>query len=77
MPTCTANLVLVFHTQEENANYTGAFNLNTRQWTHIPAGETNRQMSNNTQGGGGNPASVANGWVYHISFYELIARSSN
>jgi hypothetical protein len=77
MPTCTANLVLVFHTEEENANYTGAFNLNTRTWTHIAAGQTNRQMSNNTQGGGGNPASVANGWVYHIVFNELVARSTN
>jgi outer membrane protein assembly factor BamB len=75
--TCTGNLIFAMHTQEENANYTGAFLLDSpRRWIHILPGETNRQMSNNTQGGGGNPASISHGWVYHISRDELIARKS-
>jgi hypothetical protein len=64
------------HTMEDNANYTGAFNLDTRRWTHIGTGWTNGQMSSNTQGGGGNPASISNGIVYHISYHELVARST-
>ena len=39
-------------------------------------GTTNRQMGNDTQGGGGNPASVANGLIYHISWHELIVRKT-
>lgn len=72
--TCSKNLILAMHIEEENANFTGYYNLDTRQWTLIPAGASNRQMQNNTQGGGGNPASIANGWVYHITYYELVAR---
>ncbi|HWQ05166.1 MAG TPA: PQQ-binding-like beta-propeller repeat protein [Longilinea sp.] len=75
--TCAQNMVIAMHIEEENANFTGFFNLDSRQWTRIAAGAQNRQMSNNTQGGGANPASIANGWVYHISFYELIARNTN
>jgi hypothetical protein len=75
--TCTQNLILAMHIEEENANYTGYFNWSTNRWTRISAGATNRQMANNTQGGGDNPASVANGWVYHITFYELVARTTN
>jgi hypothetical protein len=74
--TCTANIILAMHIQEYNANYTGAYDLDIRRWTRITPGHTNRQMSTNTQGGGGNPASVANGMIYHISFHELIARST-
>jgi outer membrane protein assembly factor BamB len=75
--TCTQNFVLSFHWMEANANYTGAFNLDTRHWTMIVPGYTNRQMSSNTQGGIGNPASVANGRIFHISWHELIARTTN
>jgi hypothetical protein len=74
--TCAGNLILAMHTQEGNANYTGAFDLTNRSWIPIMSGHTNRQMSTNTQGGGGNPASIANGMIYHISFHELIARST-
>jgi outer membrane protein assembly factor BamB len=74
--TCAGNIIFTFHTEEENAHYTGYFNLSTNTWTHISAGHTNLQMTTNTQGGGGNPASIANGIVYHISWYELIARSA-
>ena len=75
--TCAQNMVLAMHIEEENANYTGYFNLDTRRWTRLSSGATNRQMANNTQGGGSNPASIANGWVYHITFYELVARKTN
>jgi hypothetical protein len=73
---CSQNLILTFHVQEGNAHDTGYFNLDTSRWTLVPAGQTNNQMSTNTQGGGANAATVANGMVYHISFYELIARAT-
>jgi len=72
--TCTGNLILAMHTEEMNAQFTGAFDLDSWTWTDIPVGHTNRQMSTNTQGGGGSPASVSDGIIYHISFHELIAR---
>lgn len=75
--TCSQNQIISMHIEEENANFTGFFNLTTRRWTRIYAGAQNRQMANNTQGGGANPASIASGWVYHITYYELVARNTN
>lgn len=72
---CTADSVIAMHTQEGNANYTGVFSQDERLWRRLRRGHTNREMSTNTQGGGGNPASVAGGLVYHISYHELIARN--
>ena len=74
--TCSQNLVLAMHNQEYNAQFNGAFNLDANRWTLIEPGRTNNQLSSNTQGGGANPASIANGIVYHISWHELIARST-
>jgi outer membrane protein assembly factor BamB len=74
---CTGNKILALHTEEYNAHDTAAFDLDTWRWSAIAVGHTNRQMSTNTQGGGGNPASVANGYVYHISYHELIARTTS
>jgi hypothetical protein len=74
--TCANNMILSMHTEESNANYTGAFDLNSWRWIHIGPGWTNEGMSTNTQGGGGNPASISNGMVYHISYHELIARAT-
>lgn len=74
--TCTQNLVLSMHTEEMNANYTGAYNLNDRTWKVISLGTTSHQMSTNTQGGGGNPAVVSNGMIYHVSWNELVARTT-
>ena len=74
--TCSGNLILAMHTEEDNAQYTGAFNLDNHTWIPINAGHTNRQMSTNTQGGGGNPASISNGMIYHITWYELVARTT-
>ena len=75
-PTCATNLIIGMHTEEYNANYTGAFDLNSRKWILISHGWTNGQLSSNTQGGGGNPASISNGMIYHISYHELIARTT-
>lgn len=74
--TCSGNLIFAVHTQEGNAQYTGVFDLDNRLWTRISVGHTNGQMSTNTQGGGGNPVSIVNGMIFHISFHELIARTA-
>jgi outer membrane protein assembly factor BamB len=75
--TCSGNLILAMHTEESNAQYTGAFNLDTHTWIHIYYGWTSGQMSTNTQGGGGNPASISNGMIYHITYHELVARTTH
>lgn len=75
--TCAQNMILAYHIQESNAQYTGYFNQTTRRWTRADNGWRNGQMFNNTQSGGANPASISNGWVYHISVHELVARSTN
>ncbi|MCL5735322.1 MAG: PQQ-binding-like beta-propeller repeat protein, partial [Actinobacteria bacterium] len=74
--TCALNMIIAMHTEEGNANYTGFFNLDIRRWSPIAGGHTSSQMSSNNQGGGGNPASIAGGMVYHVSYHELIARST-
>ncbi|MCL5411303.1 MAG: PQQ-like beta-propeller repeat protein [Patescibacteria group bacterium] len=74
---CTANLILSAHHMETNANYTGAFNLDTRRWIQIPPGYRNSQMFNNTQAGGTNPFSISNGMIYHVAVNELVARTTN
>ena len=75
--TCTGNLIFTMHYQEQNVQFTGAFNLNNNTWTEVDLGKSNAEMFNNTQGGGANAVSVANGLFYHISVYELIVRSAN
>ena len=72
----SSNLVLGFHTQEMNANYTGFFDQATRRWHQVSAGWTNGEMFNNLQGGGTNAPSIANGMVYHITVHELVARTT-
>jgi outer membrane protein assembly factor BamB len=74
--TCAENMILAMHIQEGNANFTGWFDQDERSWHLLGAGYTSGEMSSNTQGGGANPASIANGMVYHISFHELIARNT-
>ena len=74
---CAGNLILAIHTEEYNAQYTGAFNLDTHTWIHIYNGWTSGQMSTNTQGGGGNPASISNGMIFHITYHELVARTTH
>lgn len=74
--TCTQNLVIAMHTEEMNANYTGAYDLSNRTWKAIDLGTTSHEMSSNTQGGGGNPAVVSNGMIFHVSWNELVARTT-
>jgi hypothetical protein len=74
--TCTQNLVIALHIQEYNAQFTGVFDLTSNKWTRIEPGHTDRRLSNNTQGGGANPGSVANGILYHITWHELVARAT-
>ena len=74
--TCAKNMILAMHIQEGNANFTGWFDQNSRKWKLLEAGYTSGEMSSNTQGGGGNPASIAGGMVFHISYHELIARTT-
>lgn len=74
---CSQNLVFTTHIQEQNAHYTGAFNLDNRKWSPMAPGQTNKEMWSNTQGGGANPTVISNGLLYHISGYELIVRTTN
>jgi len=74
--TCLGSGIVAMHTEEYNANYTGYFDQDQRTWYRIQPGQTNWEMSTNTQGGGGNPASAADGILYHISYHELIARQT-
>lgn len=74
---CAQNMVMAFHHQEGNAQYTGFFNQDTRKWSGVGAGYKNGQMNEVTEAAGTNPASVSNGVVYHISVHELIARTTN
>ncbi len=73
---CAGNAVIALHTQEYNANYTGIFDQVQRRWHSLRPGHTVKEMSTNTQGGGGNPGSVANGFIYHITYHELVARQA-
>jgi hypothetical protein len=74
--TCAKNMILAMHIQEGNANFTGWFDQNNRKWNMLETGYTSGEMSSNTQGGGGNPPSIVDGMVYHISYHELIARNT-
>lgn len=77
-PSCTANGVVVMHIEEGNAQYTGFYNLLNNTWTRINSGVSNNQLTTNTQGGGSNPVSISNGWMYHIAWgVNLVARSTN
>lgn len=74
--TCSTNEILAGHIQEDNAQYSGYFNLNARRWTSVHQGETNGQMFNNTQSGGASPFTIANTRVYHIVVNELLVRTT-
>ncbi len=77
MVSCANNMVLAFHIQEGNAQYTGVFEQNYRRWIHLNAGYISGQQFNNTQSGGANPASISNGKIYHVTVNELVVRSTN
>lgn len=78
--TCTRDMILAFHIQEGNANYTGGFyqdpnDATSRRWIPVSAGSINNEMSSNVQGPA-NPASVSNGFIYHNTRYELVVRKT-
>lgn len=71
--TCSSNLIFIIHTSGiPGAAINGFYNLNNDTWTEINEGKQYWEMSNNTQGGGGTPVSIANGLVYHIGYHELV-----
>jgi len=75
MMACAAGrLAFILHTEEGNANYTGAWHLDRRKWQQIMAAHADRFFTSNTQGGGGNPGAIAGGVLYHTSVNTLNAR---
>jgi len=75
MLACAAGrLAFILHTEEGNANYTGAWRLDRRKWEQISAAHADRFFVSNTQGGGGNPGAISGGMLYHTSWNTLNAR---
>ncbi len=71
------NIVYIFHTEEQNASFTGLYNLATKRAVGIGNYNAEWFFWNNTQGGGTTPASIANGYVYHTTQNTLNARKVN
>lgn len=69
-------LVFVFHTQEANAQYTGVWHLDRRQWTQMSPYGTDGWWWSNTQGGGTCPVSISNGKIYHTTQNTLNCRTA-
>jgi hypothetical protein len=69
-------LVFVFHTQEMNAQFTGVWELDARQWTRINQYSAEGWWWCNTQGGGTCPASFSNGKIYHTTQNTLNCRTA-
>jgi hypothetical protein len=69
--------VLVFHTEEGNAQFTGVWNLDRREWAPVGPYHVDRAFTSNTQGGGGNPVAVADGMLFHASWNTLNARTAS
>jgi outer membrane protein assembly factor BamB len=68
--------VFAFHTEEGNAQFTGLWNLDRREWTQVHAYHVDGAFTSNTQGGGGNPVAIADGMVFHTSWNTLNARTA-
>lgn len=74
--TCAQTMIIGLHTIDQlGAGFNGVFDYDLRQWRSLSSG-VDFQPRYNTQGGGGNPASIADGFFYHISLGYLIARSA-
>ena len=69
-------LVLAFHTEEGNAQFTGVWHLDRREWTQVHAYHAEGAFTSNTQGGGGNPVAIADGMLFHTSWNTLNARTA-
>jgi outer membrane protein assembly factor BamB len=63
-----------WHTEEGNAQYSGTWHLDRRQWTQLGALHVDRFFTSNTQGGGGTPPAIADGMIFHTSWNNLNAR---
>jgi outer membrane protein assembly factor BamB len=75
-PSAAGRLVFNWHTEEGNAQFTGAWHLDRRRWTHVGSLHAEGYFVSNTQGGGGNPPAVADGLVFHTSWNTLNARTA-
>lgn len=75
-PSAAGRIVFAFHTEECNANFTGVWHLDRRDWTQVGPLHAEYAFVSNTQGGGGNPVSIAGGMVYHTSWNTLNARTA-
>jgi outer membrane protein assembly factor BamB len=64
------DLIFVMHCEEGNAQFTGCYELDTRQWTQIRSGPWLNLISN-TQGGGASQAVAAAGRLFHVSLHGL------
>ena len=70
------NLIIGLHVGDNSSVCSnGAYDLDNEAWTEIYG--IDLQPAHNTQGGGGNPVSIANGMFYHISFHYLVARTAD
>jgi len=63
-----------WHTEEGNAQYSGTWHLDRRQWAHLAPLHVDRFFVSNTQGGGGSPPAIAGGMIFHTSWNNLNAR---
>jgi len=68
-------LAVILHTEECNANFTGAWHLDRREWKQIGPYHADRFFVSNTQGGGGNAGAFAGGMLFHTSWNSLNART--
>ena len=69
-PGAAGTIIFVMHCQEGNAQFTGCYDLTTKQWTPIGGGPW-LNMTSNTQGGGSSQPAVADGLMYHVSLHGL------
>jgi hypothetical protein len=67
-------LVFNWHTEEGNAQYSGIWHLDRREWVQLVPLHADSFFTSNTQGGGGSPAVVAEGMIFHTSWNALNAR---
>lgn len=63
-----------WHTEEGNAQYSGTWHLDRRQWVQLEPLHADRSFTSNTQGGGGSPPAIAGGMIFHTSWNNLNAR---
>ena len=63
-----------WHTEEGNAQYSGTWHLDRREWVQLAPLHVDQSFTSNTQGGGGNPPAIADGMIFHTSWNSLNAR---